>query len=226
VGVLEAARRALRPEAGPDALRPWLEAAVGEAGGAALLASVVEDTRQPPAVRGEAVALLAEADEGGAARLQWLLPFLRSPEPRIRAGAVRGLALLPRMPEVAEAVGAALGDADPEVQAEALAAVAAQRQTVRADAVAALLESQAPAVREAAARALEYLGRASHVPALATRLQSDPVAAVRVAAARTLGILGGPRALPALTEASQRDADSHVQHVARQALQRLGFVHP
>jgi HEAT repeat protein len=225
LGVLDAARRQLRPEAEPGAQRPWLEAAAREAGGAALLVAVAEDARQAPALRGEAVALLAEVGEGAAARFQRLVPFLQGPEPRVRAGAVRGLAALPRMPEVAEVLGAALGDSAPEVQAEAIPALAAQRQMTHADAVAGLLASEAPGVREAAARALEYLGRASHVPALAARLQGDPVAAVRVAAARTLGILGGPRALPALTQASRRDADSHVQHVAREALQRLGFLH-
>ncbi len=223
--VLDAARRKLRPEAGLSALRPWLEVVTREKEGAALLLAVAEDARQPADVRGEAVARLGECEDGGKEqRFRRLAPFLQHAEPRVRAGAVRALGAMPRGNEAVEAVTRALEDPAPEVLVAALDGVAALRQASRGDTAARLLGSPSAEVREAAARALEFIGRASHTPGLVTCLKGDASAAVRVAAARSLGVLGGPQAVGALTEALQQDKDTHVQHVAREALQRLGFL--
>jgi HEAT repeat protein len=224
LSVVEAARKLLRAEADLAALRPWLEAVAREKDGAALLLSVVEDRNRSPDVRGEAVARLGECEEGTRAqRFERLSPFFLDAEPQVRAGAVRALGAMPRGSEAADALSLALEDEAPVVQVAALEGVASLRQTSRAEAVATLLGSASPEVRTAAARALEFVGRAPQVKALAACLKGDGVASVRVAAARSLGAMGGPQAASALTEALQRDSDTHVQHVAREALQRLGF---
>ncbi|WP_415835298.1 HEAT repeat domain-containing protein [Corallococcus soli] len=152
-----------------------------------------------------------------------LAPYVSAKVPAVRAGAVRALGSLPRNPEALELAAQALEDGEPEVVAAALDVLAAYRQPSRGDAVAGLLGSDHPVVRAAAARALEFLGRAPHVRVLAERLLTDPVADVRVAAARTLTVLGGPQAVAALSEAVARDADAHVKHVSREGLRRLGF---
>ncbi len=79
-------------------------------------------------------------------------------------------------------------------------------------------------VRQAAARALERLGRPQHVKALSETLRQDRTVAVRVASAQALGVIGGPFAVSALSEAAEQDPDTHVQHVAREALRSLGFT--
>ncbi|XHF30577.1 HEAT repeat domain-containing protein [Corallococcus exercitus] len=117
----------------------------------------------------------------------------------------------------------ALEDGAPEVVVAALDVLSAYRQPSRGDEAAGLLASDHPVVRAAAARALEFVGRAAHVRVLAERLRGDPVADVRVAAARSLTALGGPHAVAALSEAAARDADTHVKHVSEEGLRRLGF---
>ena len=219
----EAARRRVHAEgATPASRRTWLEVAATDKGCESFLLEVAGDARLPPDARGEAVARLSECDSLGRRRFQVLSPFLEDSQALVRAGAVRALAL-PRSPEGDVAVAAALGDSAPEVAIAALEVVAQQRQTGQAEAAVVLLGSKHAGVREAAARALEGLGRAQHVKPLAQTLQSDPDAAVRVAAARTLTALGGPFAASALSQAL-KDPDSHVQHVARQGLARLGFT--
>ena len=110
--------------------------------------------------------------------------------------------------------------------AAALDVVGQQRRLAQAESAVVLLGSADARVREAAARALERIGRAQHVKPLAETLQADPVASVRVAAAQTLALLGGPFAASALSQAASKDPDSHVQHVARRGLERLGFKTP
>ncbi|MCP3140569.1 HEAT repeat domain-containing protein [Pyxidicoccus xibeiensis] len=204
--------------------RPWLEAMVREKGCAAFFLGVARDTQQPPALRGDALTYLAECDEGARERAVRLAPLLHDSQALVRAGAVRALGTLSsRRTEVAEATTRALEDPAPEVVAAALEVVAGQRQSTRGDEAAGLLGSEHPAVRAAAARALEHIGRPPHVKELAVCLREDPVAAVRVAAAQALGYIGGPHAAAALSDAATRDTDTHVQHVSRESLKRLGF---
>ncbi|WP_163861725.1 HEAT repeat domain-containing protein [Myxococcus eversor] len=204
--------------------KPWLEAMVREKGCAGFFLDVASDPRMPAELRGQALASLADCRESENERVQTLSPYLRDSRPVIRAGAVRVLGSLSfRNPEVMDATTRALEDDAPEVVAAALAVVAGQRQSTRGDTVAELLGSEHPVVRAAAARALEAIGRAGHVKALASCLREDPVSEVRVAAALALGRLGGPHAAAALSDAVARDADTHVQHVSREGLRRLGF---
>lgn len=224
LSVVEAARKQLRPGADLAGLRPWLEAVAREKEGAALLVAVAEDRGRPSEIRGEAVARLGEVEDGTRAqRFARVAPFFKDADAQVRAGAVRALGSMPRGSEANEALARALEDPAPEVLVAALDSVASLRQTARAESAVTLLGSASPEVRAAAARALELLGRAPHVKALAACLKGDAVASVRVAAARSLGVIGGPQAASALTEALQRDSDTHVQHVARESLQRLGF---
>ncbi|PTL78681.1 HEAT repeat domain-containing protein [Vitiosangium sp. GDMCC 1.1324] len=224
--LMEAASRRVRmDEASLASRRVWLEVAAADKACEPFLLEVANDPRLPADVRGEAVAGLSECDGAGKRRFQVLSPFLKDSQALVRAGAVRALAL-PRSPEGDAAVTAALGDSAPEVVAAALGVVGQQRQTVQGETAVALLGSPHPAVREAAARALERIGRAQHVKPLAQTLQEDSVASVRVAAAEALGSLGGPFAASALSQALAGDPDSHVQHVARRGLERLGFRPP
>jgi HEAT repeat protein len=230
-GLAEAEGVALRLAAerrleGKDATtaRPWLEVMVHEKGCAAFLLGAANDRGLPPALRGDALALLADCEEGSRERADTLAPYLRDSEALVRAGAVRALGALPsRNPDVADATTRALEDPAPEVVAAALAVVAGQRQSTRGDDAADLLGSHHPVVRAAAARALESIGRAAHAKGLAECLREDPVADVRVAAAQALGRIGGPLAAAALSDAVTRDPDTHVKHVSREGLRRLGF---
>ena len=204
--------------------RPWLEAMVHEKGCAAFFLDTAGDRALPAALRGDALAQLADCDEGGRERLGLLAPYLRDAEGLVRAGAVRALGGLPaRNPDVAEATARALEDPAPEVVTAALEVVASHRMSPRGDAAAGLLGSEHPVVRAAAAKALEHIGRPGHVKGLADCLREDPVPAVRVAAAQALSVIGGPHAAAALSDAAARDADTHVQHVSREGLRRLGF---
>jgi HEAT repeat protein len=192
---------------------------------AAFLLEAAEDASLPPDARGEALAWLADCEGLAGRRFQVLLPFLQDSQALVRAGAVRALSTH-RSQEGDEAVTAALEDPAPEVVAAALDVVGQQRQLGQAEPAVARLGSEHAGVREAAARALERIGRAQHVRPLAQTLQADPVAAVRVAAAQSLTVLGGPFAASALSQAAAKDPDSHVQHVARRGLERLGFSPP
>jgi hypothetical protein len=205
-----------------EAQRPWLEALAKEKNCQAVLLAVAEDVRQPIPVRGAALGQLPECSEWNAERASRVLPFLKEAQPPLRAGALRALAGA-GSPEVNGALKGALADPAPEVAVAAIDMAASKRQTGMADDVAELLGSEHEEVRQAAARALERIGRERHVRALSDCLQKDSSAAVRVAAAQTLGLLGGPFSLSALSEAAQKDPDSHVQHVAREALKHLGF---
>ncbi|WP_205525575.1 HEAT repeat domain-containing protein [Pyxidicoccus trucidator] len=206
------------------AARPWLEAMVHEKGCAAFFVGTARDRALPAALRGDALAQLADCDEGSRERLGTLTPYLRDSEALVRAGAVRVLGVLPaRNPEVAEATSHALEDPAPEVVAAALEVVGGHRLSPRGDDAAVLLDSEHPVVRAAAAKALEHIGRPAHVKGLAVCLRQDPVSAVRVAAAQALVRIGGPHAAAALSDAAARDADTHVQHVSREGLRRLGF---
>jgi HEAT repeat protein len=206
------------------AARPWLEALVREKGCGAFLLGTARDGRLPPEVRGEALAQLAECGEGARERVGTLSPYLADAHPRVRAGAVRALGVLPsRSPDVAGATARALEDPAPEVVAAALEVVAGQRQSARGDTAADLLASSHALVRAAAARALEHIGRPPHVKGLSECLREDPAVEVRVAAAQALGRIGGPHAAAALSDALAKDTDTHVQHVSREGLRRLGF---
>jgi HEAT repeat protein len=219
----EAAARQLQSGAGIAALRPWLEAMAHEKDCQALLLGVAEDSSLAAPIRGEALALLTECTWRGD-RYRRVAPFLRDAQAPIRAGAVRALGVGGSGAELTEALAAALEDPAPEVVAAAIDAAAHRRQSAQADEIAKRLEAEHPMVRQAAARALERLGRPRHVKALSDCLQQDPAPAVRVSAAQTLGVLGGPFALSALSQAAQNDPDTHVQHVSREALKRLGFT--
>ncbi len=221
--LIQAAGKRLQAGAALDAQRPWLEALAHEKNCQAALLAVAEDVRQPVPVRGEALAQLPECGEWTGERAQRVLPFLKEAQPPLRAGALRALAGSGSQ-EVNEALKASLEDPAPEVAVAAIDTVALKRQTGMADSVAELLGSEHEEVRQAAAHALERVGKERHVKALSECLQKDPVPAVRVAAAQTLGLLGGPFALSALSEAAQKDPDSHVQHVSREALKHLGFT--
>ncbi|WP_233602450.1 HEAT repeat domain-containing protein [Corallococcus sp. CA047B] len=206
-----------------ETARPWLEAMAHEKGCAAFLREVAEGRNaRTPEIQGEAVAVMGDCTEGGSP-MRRLTPYASSKVAPVRAGAVRALGALPRNPEALELAATALEDGEPEVVAAALDVLATYRQPSRGDDAAGLLGSDHPMVRAAAARALEFVGRAPHVRVLAERLLTDPVADVRVAAARTLTVLGGPQAVAALSEAAARDADSHVKHVSQDGLRRLGF---
>lgn len=230
-GLADAEGLALRPAAerrletkDATVARPFLEAMVREKGCAAFLLGVARDLRQPAALRGDALSQLADCNEGSRERFAALAPYLHDSQALVRAGAVRALGVLPsRRTEVAEATSHALEDPAPEVVAAALEVVASQRQSTRGDDAAGLLGSEHPAVRTAAAKALETIGRPAHVKDLAVCLREDPVAAVRVAAAQALGRIGGPHAAAALSDAAARDPDTHVKHVSREGLRRLGF---
>jgi hypothetical protein len=222
----EAASRRVRAEgASPVTRRAWWEVGATAKDCAAFLLEAAEDPSLPPDARGEAVAWLADCEGLAGRRFQVLLPFLQDAQAPVRAGAVRALSTH-RSQEGDEAVTAALEDPAPEVAAAALDVVGQQRRLAEAESAVVLLGSADARVREAAARALERIGRAQHVKPLAETLQADPVASVRVAAAQTLGLLGGPFAASALSQAASKDPDSHVQHVARRGLERLGFKTP
>lgn len=212
-----------------QALRPWLELLARDKNCEAGLLGVATELRQPPDVRGEAVALLADCApnlmSGGRERIQKRVePFLQAPESPLRVGALRALAVVASDARMAELLTQALGDASPHVVAAAIDAAALKRLSARADDVASLLGSEHEPVRHAAARALERIGRPQHVKALAECLRADPAAPVRVSAAEALGVIGGPFAVSALSEAVKQDKDTHVQHVSREALKRLGFT--
>ncbi len=222
--VLEAAGQRLRTGAQLDAQRPWLEALAREKRCQAALLAVAEDARQPAPVRGEALAQLTECDKGGSReRLRRVGPFLRDGLAPLRSGAVRALGAMTSGAELAELLRTALEDPSPEVVTAAIDTAAHKRQTAHAEAIADLLGSAHVPVRQAAAHALERLGRPQQVKALSECLLQDTVPAVRVSAAQALGVIGGPFAVSALSEAAQKDPDTHVQHVAREALKRLGF---
>ncbi|MFL5347893.1 MAG: HEAT repeat domain-containing protein [Hyalangium sp.] len=220
--LIQAAGKRFTSGAELAAQRPWLEALAHEQNCQAALLALAEDVKQPVAVRGEALAQLPECGEWRYDRASRVLPFLKEARPPLRAGALRALAGAGGE-AVNEAIQAGLEDPAPEVAVAAIDTVALKRQTVLADAVAERLGSEHEEVRQAAAHALERIGKERHVRALSECLQKDPAPAVRVAAAQTLGLLGGPFALSALSEAAQKDPDSHVQHVAREALKHLGF---
>jgi hypothetical protein len=206
-----------------EAARPWLGAMAHEKGGYAFLKDVADGRHaRTSEIQGEAVSLLADCSEGPAPTKR-LSPYLASENAGVRAGAVRGLGALPRNGEAQALAVDALADGAPEVVVAALDVLSAYRQPSRGDEAAGLLASDHPVVRAAAARALEFVGRASHVRLLAERLRVEPAAEVRVAVARTLSVLGGPHAVAALSEAAARDADAHVQHVSADGLRRLGF---
>ena len=224
--LMEAAGRRIRAEGASLATRRvWLEVAATDKFCEQFLLEVAHETGLPADTRGEAVAMLADCDGRAGRRFQLLAPFLKDPQGPVRAGAVRALAM-PRSAEADAAVAAALEDPAPEVVAAALGVVSQQRQLSLGETTVALLGSPHAQVREAAARALERIGRPQHVKPLAQTLQEDSVASVRVAAAETLALLGGPFAASALSQALAKDPDSHVQHVARKGLERLGFRPP
>jgi HEAT repeat protein len=224
LSLLEIAGQRLRAEGALAARSRWLEVAAAENGCEPFLLSLARDGQLPAEVRGAAVGWLAECDGGARRRFQVLAPFLRDELAPVRAGAVRALAV-PRSPEGDAAIAAALEDAAPEVVATALDVVARRSLRALGEEVAARLDSPSPEVREAAARALERIGRPQHVRPLARTLAEDTVASVRVAAAQALASLGGPFAASALSQALAKDPDSHVRHVSRRGLERLGF-HP
>ncbi|WP_044891112.1 HEAT repeat domain-containing protein [Myxococcus hansupus] len=204
--------------------RPWLEAMARERGCSAFFLGTARDKALPAGVRGAALAQLADCGEGARDRVATLEPFFNDGQPPLRAGAVRALSgLTTRHPGVPEATSRALRDNAPEVVSAALELLTLQRQTSRGDEAAMLLESDHAEVRAAAAEALEQIGRAPHVKALAVCLRGDTEAPVRVAAAQALGRIGGAHAAAALSDAAARDSDAHVKHVSREALRRLGF---
>lgn len=204
--------------------RPWLEAMARERGCAAFFLGAARDKALAASVRGAALAQLADCNEGARDRVSLVEAFLTDAQPLLRAGAVRALGgLTTRHPGVPEATSRALRDGAPEVVSAALELLTLQRQTSRGDEAAMLLESDHAVVRAAAAEALEQIGRATHVKALAGCLREDAESSVRVAAAMALGRIGGAQAAAALSDAAARDPDSHVKHVSREALRRLGF---
>jgi HEAT repeat protein len=214
-------QRILAPETERATRRAWMEAGAVGQGCERFLLTLARETRLDVESRGEAVAWLVECDEGMKGRFEALSPFLKDAAVPVRAGAVRALARL-GTPQGDAALAAALADGTPEVVAAALDVVGQRHQRAQAESVVALLDSASPQVREAAARALEPLGRSQDIKPLARVLREDSVVAVRVAAAESLGALGGPLAASALSQALQ-DPDTHVQHVARRGLVRLGF---
>jgi HEAT repeats len=224
--LLEAAAKRLQSGGDLAAQQPWLEALAGEAKCQEALLALAEEPKQPVSIRGEALALLAECDAWHRERDRGrrVKPFLDAAQPPLRAGALRALA--GGGGESSTALKAGLEDPAPEVIVAAIETAARKRQTGFADVIAEQLGSEHAEVRQAAAQALEMLGKERHVKPLSECLQKDPVPAVRVAAAQSLGVLGGPFAISALSQAATKDSDSHVQHVSRQALKRLGFSKP
>jgi HEAT repeat protein len=220
--LIEAAGKRLQSGADLATQRPWLEALAHDEKCQAALLTLAEDPKQPVSVRGEALSLLADCDSWDRGRGQRVMPFLDAAQPPLRAGALRALSGSGGQ-ESSEALKAGLEDPAPAVVVAAIETAARKRQTGLADRIAEQLGSEHAEVRQAAAQALERLGKERHVKPLSECLQKDPVPAVRVAAAQTLGSLGGPFAISALSEAAAKDRDSHVQHVSRQALKRLGF---
>jgi HEAT repeat protein len=225
--LMQAAGKRLQSGADWASQRPWLEALAHENKCQEPLLVLADDPKQPVSVRGEALGLLAECDGWlrERARGQRLKPFLDAAQPPLRAGALRALSV-GGGEETSDALKAGLEDPAPEVVVAAIDTSARRRQMGLADVVAGQLASEHAEVRQAAAQALERLGKDRHVKPLAECLQNDPVPAVRVAAAQTLGQLGGPFSISALSQAAAKDRDSHVQHVSREALRRLGFSKP
>jgi HEAT repeat protein len=160
----------------------------------------------------------------GNERFKRAEPFFEDPQALLRAGAMRALGGVVADGRMVEVLSLGLMDPAPEVVTAAIDTVALKGLSAKGDDLAALLGSPHESVRQAAARALERVGRPQHVKALAECLRGDSVAAVRVAAAQTLGVVGGPFAVSALSEAVKKDPDTHVQHVSREALKRLGFT--
>lgn len=222
--VPQAVGKRLQSGADLEAQRPWLELLAKDKRCQAALLAVADDARQPAAVRGEAVAQLAECNMAGRERLQRVEPFLKDAQAPLRAGAVRALGTVASDARMLEVLTVALADPSPEVVTAAIDVAALKRLSGKADEVALLLGSPHEPVRHAAARALERIGRPQHVKALAECLQGDPAAPVRVSAAEALGVIGGPFAVSALSQAVKQDTDTHVQHVSREALKRLGFT--
>jgi len=220
--LLAAAGKRLRSGGDLAAQRPWLEALAQEKQCQELLLTVAEDPKQPVSVRGAALSQLTECDGERRERGSRVEPFLSMAQPPLRAGALRALWGISGV-ESSEVLKAGLEDPAPEVVVAAIETAALKRQTGLADVIAERLGAEHGEVRQAAAQALEQLGKDRHVKALSECLQKDSIPAVRVAAAQTLGVLGGPFAISALSQAAARDPDSHVQHVSREALKRLGF---
>jgi HEAT repeat protein/ABC-type Fe3+/spermidine/putrescine transport system ATPase subunit len=77
-------------------------------------------------------------------------------------------------------------------------------------------------VRESAAEALGFIGRAECIPALTRALTSDEDADVRGSAAYALGLMQSKEALPALIQALITDSNGEVRGRAAYALGRLG----
>lgn len=102
----------------------------------------------------------------------------------------------------------------------AFAEVSAPEETSEAstlEALVAQLQSPEPALRVAAAQALEHHGAAA-VPYLISTLQGDPDPVVRGWAARSLASIGTPEATNALQSAARTDTDERVRQVASESL--------
>ncbi len=185
------------------------------------LRKAIGEARLDDAVRAAALAALGAC--AGAKVLPEVKTALTSKSVKQRAAAVTALGQIPRAPEAAALITAALKDVESEVLAAAVRAAGEQHLTARAAEVTALLEHSAVEVRLAAAQALVKMGDARSAAALGRVLQKDSAAEVREACARGLGDLGGPDAVGPLTVAAEKDASSRVKYVAGESLRKLGF---
>lgn len=186
------------------------------------LQAALEDARLDESVRAAALAAL-----GGCAQekaLPEVKKALAGKSPRMKVAALDALADIPRVPEAAQSVEAALKTSEPEVLAAAVRATAAQHLTARLPEVIELLEHRAVEVRLASARALVTMGDGHSAAALGRVLLKDGSAEVREACAKGLGDLGGPDAVGPLTRASDKDVSPRVKYAAAESLRRLGFA--
>jgi HEAT repeat protein len=123
---------------------------------------------------------------------------LDSPDPAVRADAVRTLGTGGDAAQVGPAISRLLADADELVRSEAVDVLGVLGYVPALDAVRALLRTdRSSLVRAAAAETLGDLGHPTAIVELVGALD-DEDAAVRGYAANALGLLGGPEVLPLL----------------------------
>lgn len=166
------------------------------------------------------VAILDLADLGDAAHVPSFVAALRSDiSPEVREQAARVLAEW-EQDDVAEALCAALTDADETVRQAASQSLSELKHARSAPVLLPWAEHPDPFVRESVLRGLRAL-RCPDAFAVANRALSDDAPAVRLEAIAVLGWLKDARALPSLAALCASDPDAHVRRASSSA---LGFA--
>jgi len=193
-----------------------------------ILLSAVEDVAELEKVRREAARLLGRTGSGAGAELDRLVNS--DLPPRVRGGAVLGLAELGTAIGATRAFGIAATPEHP-MRLEAATALARMSAPEAARRLAALLTEeearQRSSLPEAARVAVcQSLGQ-SHAPEaarpLTDLLETDKSAAVRAAAAHALGVLGQKDAMKVLA-AARADPVAEVARAAHIAWSRLSHL--